>query len=34
MHGGKVMTLRIILEQIVEWQAILYATSIDFEKGL
>jgi hypothetical protein len=25
--------LRIILEQIVEWQAILYATFIDFEKA-
>ena len=26
-------TLRIILEQSVEWQAILYVTFIDFEKA-
>ena len=29
-----VNTLRIILEQSVEWQAILYMTFIDFEKAL
>jgi len=28
-----VKTLRIILEQSVEWQAILYVTFIDFEKA-
>ena len=29
-----IYTLRIILEQSIEWQAILYVTFIDFEKAL